>query len=462
MHFVGRAMTTCLTRRLALAVLPFWVGQCLAQQASTDPALRDKVEAQGRRIDAMRSRMAEQLAELEQMKRELASQEQQYDELRRAVGLESLDAARATGIGSVGSAPQAAPPSTPPPAAPASPTAADARSQTVAAQPVGRRPAEDDRPPEVAPIFDQPGVLTPRGRFIVEPSYQYAYSSSDRVALVGYTVIPAILIGLVDVRQVKATTQTGAVAFRYGLTNRMEVEVRVPYVDVHTDTISREIFTGTAQDRLFTTSGKGLGDIEATLRYQLNDGGADKPFYVGWFRAKSRTGRDPFEVTTDCITRCVENYTGTGLPLRSPTGSGFYSAQLGLTWLYPSDPVVFFGNVSYLHNFERKNVSRHVLLAGTQFLGDVKAGDIADVSIGLGLSLNEKASISIGYDQAFVGRTKQNDHPLPGSARATLGSLLIGGSYRFNDKETLNVTLGVGVTRDTPDSTITVRLPITL
>jgi hypothetical protein len=462
MHFVGRAMTTCLTRRLALAVLPFWVGQCLAQQASTDPALRDKVEAQGRRIDAMRSRMAEQLAELEQMKRELASQEQQYDELRRAVGLESLDAARATGIGSVGSAPQAAPPSTPSPAAPASPTAADARSQTVAAQPVGRRPAEDDRPPEVAPIFDQPGVLTPRGRLIVEPSYQYAYSSSDRVALVGYTVIPAILIGLVDVRQVKATTQTGAVAFRYGLTNRMEVEVRVPYVDVHTDTISREIFTGTAQDRLFTTSGKGLGDIEATLRYQLNDGGADKPFYVGWFRAKSRTGRDPFEVTTDCITRCVENYTGTGLPLRSPTGSGFYSAQLGLTWLYPSDPVVFFGNVSYLHNFERKNVSRHVLLAGTQFLGDVKAGDIADVSIGLGLSLNEKASISIGYDQAFVGRTKQNDHPLPGSARATLGSLLIGGSYRFNDKETLNVTLGVGVTRDTPDSTITVRLPITL
>jgi hypothetical protein len=51
---------------------------------------------------------------------------------------------------------------------------------------------------------------------------------------------------------------------------------------------------------------------------------------------------------------------------------------------------------------------------------------------------------------------------LPGSARATLGSLLIGGSYRFNDKETLNVTLGVGVTRDTPDTTITVRVPITL
>lgn len=463
MYRNGRVMQarTC-AGALALAVLPLWVGACLAQESSVDPALREKIEAQGKRIDAMRSRMAEQLAELEQMKRELAAQEVQYNDLRRAIGLNALEEARGGSAALADPRAQAATgqeqPSAPPPGAPAAPGS----TPVVATQPVGRRPEQDERPPEVAPIFDQPGVLTPRGKLILEPSYQYGYSSSDRVALVGYTVIPAILIGLVDVRQVKTTTQTGAVAFRYGLTNRMEVEVRVPYVDTHTDTISREIFTGTAQDRLFTTSGKGIGDIEATLRYQLNDGGADKPYYIGWFRAKSRTGRDPFEVTSDCVTRCVENFTGTGLPLRSPTGTGFYSAQLGVTWLYPSDPVVFFGNLSYLHNFERKNVSRNVLGAGKQFLGDVKAGDIADISIGMGLSLNEKASISIGYDQAFVSRTTQNGHPLPGSARATLGSLLIGGSYRFNDKETLNVTLGVGITRDTPDTTVTVRVPITL
>ncbi|WP_205287622.1 acetate kinase [Luteibacter jiangsuensis] len=463
MYRNGRVMQarTC-AGALALATLPLWVGACLAQESQVDPALREKIEAQGKRIDAMRSRMAEQLAELEQMKRELAAQEVQYNDLRRAIGLNALEEARGGSAALADPRAQAATgqeqPAAPPPGAPAAPGSAP----VVATQPVGRRPEQDERPPEVAPIFDQPGVLTPRGKLILEPSYQYGYSSSDRVALVGYTVIPAILIGLVDVRQVKTTTQTGAVAFRYGLTNRMELEVRVPYVDTHTDTISREIFTGTAQDRLFTTSGKGIGDVEATLRYQLNDGGADKPYYIGWFRAKSRTGRDPFEVTSDCVTRCVENFTGTGLPLRSPTGTGFYSAQLGVTWLYPSDPVVFFGNLSYLHNFERKNVSRNVLGAGKQFLGDVKAGDIADISIGMGLSLNEKASISIGYDQAFVGRTTQNGHPLPGSARATLGSLLIGGSYRFNDKETLNVTLGVGITRDTPDTTVTVRVPITL
>jgi hypothetical protein len=462
MYRNGRVMQakTCVGA-LALAVLPMWIGACLAQDAAVDPALRERIDSQGRKIDAMRSRMAEQLAELEQMKRELASQEVQYNDLRKAIGLNALEEARG-GAGQLANARAVAPQDASGGGVPPSTPAAVTSSPVVATQPVGKRPEEDDRPPEVAPIFDQPGVLTPPGKLILEPSYQYGYSSADRVALVGYTVIPAILIGLVDVRQVRTTTQTGAVAFRYGLTNRMELEVRIPYVSSHTDTISREIFTGTAQDRLFTTSGKGLGDIEATLRYQLNDGGADKPYYIGWFRAKSRTGRDPFEVTSDCVTRCVENFTGTGLPLQSPTGTGFYSAQLGMTWLYPSDPVVFFGNFSYLHNFERKDVSRNVLLAGKQFLGNVKAGDIADVSIGMGLALNEKASISIGYDQAFVARTTQNDHPLPGSARITLGSLLIGGSYRFNEKETLNVTLGVGVTRDTPDTTITVRVPITL
>ncbi|NCV15701.1 MAG: acetate kinase, partial [Betaproteobacteria bacterium] len=47
-----------------------------------------------------------------------------------------------------------------------------------------QRPAQA-RPPEVAPIFEQPGLLTPPGQYVVEPSLQFGYSSSNRVALVG-------------------------------------------------------------------------------------------------------------------------------------------------------------------------------------------------------------------------------------------------------------------------------------
>jgi len=438
----------------AAAGLVLLVGTGAAQQAAPAPPdddLHHQVKTQGERLDAMRSQIAMQMEQLEAMKRTLAAQEAQYRELRQAVGLDVLDKQRAGNIRAAGSSATALP-------MPAGDTLAASTAEDT--QPVGQAPPRDSRPPEVAPIFDQPGVLTPRGKLIVEPSYQFGYSSADRVALVGYTIIPALLIGLVDVRQVKTTTQTGAVALRYGITNRLEAEVRIPYVHGHTDTISREIFTGTATDRVFGASGSGLGDVEATLRYQLNDGGADKPYYIAWLRAKSRTGRDPFEVTTDCVQRCVQNATGTGLPLELPTGSGFYSVQPGVTWLYPSDPVVFFGNVSYLHNFARNHVSRTLLLAGKEQLGKVQVGDVVDFSVGMGLALNEKASFSIGYDQSWVGVTKQNNRTVAGSAKTVLGTLLIGGSYRFNDKRTLNFTLGVGVTRDTPDATVTVRVPM--
>jgi hypothetical protein len=418
--------------------------------------IRKSVVAQGERIDAMRSQIAVQTEQIEAMKRALAAQEADYQALRHAVGLNVLDRQRAGNVRAGGSTANALPmPDGTAVAAGAEPTG---QTQDT---PVGQAPQREAGPPAVAPIFSQPGVLTPRGKLVVEPSYQFGYSSADRVALIGYTVIPAILIGLIDVRQVRTTTETGAMALRYGLTNRLELEVRVPYVYGHTDTISREIFTGSATDNVFTASGHGIGDVEATARYQINDGGADRPYYIGWLRFKSRTGRDPFEVTTDCVTRCVQNATGTGLPLQIPTGSGFYSLQPGVTWLYPSDPVVFFGNLSYLHNFARNNVSRTVLAGGKESLGKVQVGDVVDLSLGMGLALNDKASISIGYDQSFIGITKQNGKTVAGSAKSVLGTLLIGGSYRFSDKRTLNFALGVGVTRDTPDASVTIRMPMT-
>jgi long-subunit fatty acid transport protein len=81
-------------------------------------------------------------------------------------------------------------------------------------------------------------------------------------------------------------------------------------------------------------------------------------------------------------------------------------------------------------------------------------------NLGMGLALNEKAAISIGYDHSLIGRTESNGEPLPGSVRVQLGTLLLGGSYRFNERMSLNVSLGVGVTRDTPDTTLMVRVPI--
>ena len=393
-------------------------------------------------LQSMQQKFAEQRALIDALERQVVQQQTALSELRGTVAWNVLAMQR--GAGKVGDPEQVA------------------QAQVKDPAPVGQSPGSDGRPPEVAPIFEQPGVLTQPNHYVLEPSVQYGYSSSNRVALVGYTIIPALLIGLIDVREIKRNTMTAALSARFGITNRLELEVRAPYVYRTDASVSRELFVGSSAEGVFSTNGMHMGDIEFGARYQLNDGGIDKAFYIGSLRLKTRTGKDPFEVVTDCSPRCVgTNVTGTGLPLDLPTGSGFYSAQVGLTVLYPSDPAVFFGGITYTHTFARDNVSRMVRDGGSEFLGTVAPGDTVGFNFGMGLALNDKASFSVGYDHSSVGRTRLNGEVTAGSVRTQLATLLLGYSYRLSKKTTLNVSVGAGLTRDTPDVSLTVRLPMT-
>ena len=413
----------------------------LAPAALAQAQPHETPEQAAARMEALRQQIAEHTARLETLKREMAAQEASLNEVRRALGLEALGAQR--GRGGPETVAQVSPP------VPANPPAG-------APAPVGQAP--EARQPVVAPIFEQPGVLTPKGKWVVEPGLQYSYSSSNRVALVGYTIIPALLIGVIDVREVKRNTTIGMLTTRFGVSNRMELEARVPYVYRSDTSIGREFLQGTAIDTPFQASGRGIGDVELSARYQFNDGGLDRPYFIGGLRLKTRTGKDPFEVLT---TPGEGALRGAGLQTELPTGSGFIGLQPSVTALFPSDPAVFFGTVSYLHSFGRKNVAQRTT-EGDQDLGNIRPGGVLGFNFGMGLSLNERSSFSIGYDHASVGRTKQNGVAPPDSVRVQLGTLLLGYSYRLGSQRTLNLSLGAGLTRDTPDVTLTVRIPTTL
>ena len=434
----------------------------IAQPSSGSAQSNDPADST---IESLRAEIKSQATKLDLLQRELIIERAAYSTLLRRVDGLSLDGnrARGTGLG-----PQAIITNNSDDQKGGESTSDSTKPQVSNTAQTGTTSRQDDESsrrsplPATAQIFEQPGILTPKGHFTVEPSVQYGYASNNRVALVGYTVIPALLIGLVDVREVKRNTITGALTTRYGVGNRFEVEAKIPYVYRSDSTVSREIFTGSSTDRAFDTSGKALGDIELGARYQFNDGGSDRAYFIGSMRYKSRTGKDPFSIVTDCVTRCIGNTTGTGLPLNLPTGSGFNSIQPGLTWLFPSDPAVFFGSFTYTHNFVRSNVSRTVLNGDHEFLGKVTAGDILGANFGIGLALNDKASLSMGVDLNSVGRTKQNDITVPGSVRTQLATLLFGYSYRLSDKRTLSFSVGGGLTRDTPDLTLNLKIPINL
>jgi len=441
--------TSCQHKSLALlagSVMALTGVAAQAQSQNTGQAAKTS-----KRIETLQRQVTEQGRQIESMRQVLTEQETRYRELQQRIASQGERAPRTEAAASTGQ-------TTPVAGTAATQEAPDAGTRPVR---VGAAPSAEPQPAAMtAQLFDQPGILTPKGHYVLEPSVQYGYSSSNRVALVGYTVIPSLLIGLVDVREVKRNTLTAALTGRWGLTNRLELEAKVPYVYRSDATISREVLSGTSNDRAFNTSGKSIGDIEFAARYQLNEPKGNTPYMIGSLRLKTRTGKDPFEVATDCVTRCVGNTSGTGLPLDLPTGSGFYSLQPGLTWLFPSDPAVFFGGLSYTRNFSRSDLSRLVQGGEREFIGSVRPGDVWGINFGMGLALNDRSSFSVGVDLNSVARTKQNGLPVASSVRTQLSSLLLGYSYRYSEQTSLNVTVGAGLTRDTPDLTLSVRIPM--
>jgi len=398
----------CSVLAALLAAPPLSHGEPLSAQEEVQQ-LRREIEAQRKQLEAQQGR-------LEQLEAQIVPVQQ---------GL------RAKGAPAVG----AKPPQTP----------AGAEPGQVPGGPVGQAP-DTSRAPEVPALVDIRGVLTPRGKVILEPSLQYSHSSNNRVAILGFSVIPAITIGLIDIRSVARDTFIAALSARYGVTNRFELEAKVPWVYRHDSTLSRPFGAPGVNDELFEATGNNIGDIEFTGRYQLNQPGPDRPYYVAGLRVKTRTGKSPFDVETE-----TANAQFLGLERQLPTGSGFYGIQPSLVAIYPSDPAVFFGNVSYLWNIKRDLGAN---------IGTVDPGDAVGFTLGMGLAINEAVSFSIGYDHATVFTTRQNGVIIPNTATVQLGSMLFGLSYRLRPKTTLNFTLGAGLTQEAPNVQLTFRLPI--
>lgn len=411
-----------------ISVCPLLAPWALAADGAGDQGtaqLRQQLEEQSRKISEARRKLSEQEASQAQTRRSLDDAQRELDRLKTQIGM-----------------PVGAP---------------SVAQRAPATQPVATesRESAEQRATQIAQIFEQPGVLTPAGKFMLEPSLQYAYSTNNRLALVGYTVIPALLIGVIDVREVKRTTWLGALTARYGLTNRLELEAKIPYVYRSDDSVGRELLQGTATNTAFNATGEGLGDIELTARYQFNDGGADNPYYIGTMRVKTHTGTDPFE---NKISTSVGGFRG-GIETELATGSGFYGVQPGLTVLYPSDPAVFFGSISYLYSFERNDIKQKTD-SGDIDVGSVQPGGILQFNFGMGLALNERSSFSIGYDQSSVGKIEQNGKAVDDAVTVELATLLLGFSYQLNDKRAINISVGAGLTADTPDITLTMRMPM--
>ena len=307
--------------------------------------------------------------------------------------------------------------------------------------PVGVAPKKKTEPPVVETLVSTTGILIPAGKLLVEDSFEYIHNTASQLSIQGFTVVPALLIGTINVQSVSQDYYMDILTFYYGLTNRLEVEADVPYVYRTENVVTRPI-GGTGSPIEVNTAGSDIGDVQFGLHYQFNQSGMGGSFFLGNVMVKSNSGSNPFSIPVNVNTEILTV---------QPTGTGFWSVEPGLTVLFPTDPAVFYANAGYIYNFSTN-------FGGA--IGTINPGNATDLSFGAGFSLNEQTSFSIGYDQMTLWPPTENGVQIPLTRVLQMGSLMFGYSYNVSRYFFYMLNVEAGVTPDAPNVQITFRVPL--
>jgi hypothetical protein len=272
-------------------------------------------------------------------------------------------------------------------------------------------------------LVQRGGLVLPPWRLEVVPSVAYSHRIVQGLALVQTPEgIPTVADQRLRQDQVRASA-----ALRVGLPWSSQVEVRVPYGWLRQ---SRSLGDGTHA----VNEGSGLGDIELSLSHQFLAESGWRPGLVGGLSWRAATGRDPFRIRIASLA----------------TGSGQDEVRARLTAIKSSDPVVFFGTLSYAHDWAKREA-----------FGSVQPGDAYDLQLGAVLALSPETSMTFGLAQEFRNRSQFSHVGAPGTD--TLASSLDLGLDRvITPNVLLDVSLGVGLTHDAPDYVFQVSVPIRL
>ena len=334
-------------------------------------------------------------------------------------------------------------------------------------QPPGQdQPPETTEPPDrkaPAPTAAQEDVTEQQQgtfgrRFGVELGMSYSHFSNARINLDGFLALDAIFLGSISVDQINADIFTLEPSIDLGLSDRMFIDASLPLLSRVSNYQSGGAGGSAAGLVERTVRGTGIGDASLGLSYRLLPESTTAPDVVINTRVKFPTGRHPFGIEFVEVEGSEGNLS---IPERLSFGTGVYGASVGVSLLKTLDPMIVFGSVTYFHNFAR-DFDDIDEIPGNQ-PGKVELGDAYQFGAGLAFALNDKSSISMSYTQRLVERTRLT--PDGQDARAVVGSqanvalVNLGATFSLGENLALVANVGVGLTDDSPDMAISVRIP---
>jgi hypothetical protein len=310
------------------------------------------------------------------------------------------------------------------------------------------------------PLFDR--------RFSIEQGLTYTHYDKRSLVLSGFLALDAILLGKIDLQQIKTDQLQYDLTGRMNLSDRVSMDLNLPLIYRKSKYVSPGAGGAASAVSEASSNTTALGDVNAGLYYQLPKKSPTDLDWIASIRVKAPTGRHPFGIKLrDADPVDAEPATANNnlvIPSRQPTGNGVWNTSLGLSVLKTYDPVVLFGNIAYGYNFER-SFSDLSSTEGTTTPGDVQMGSTWSLGAGFALALNEKMSVSFSYSQLLqkAARLRGSGGPWVRQAGTDVNSAMFNSGLTHQLSRNLSMvgTVSVGLSPDAPDFSVGIKFPYT-
>jgi hypothetical protein len=295
-------------------------------------------------------------------------------------------------------------------------------------------------------VPERGGLLLRQGQIELQPQIRYALNTDNVFAVSGLAVLPAIVIGTIDVQKSELNVLEASLTGRFGILDNLQLDARVPWRYSH-----RRI-TETLRSIEETTDDTGIGDVEAALSYQLFGEKGARPAVVTALRVRTTTGKDPFDLDEDELA----------------TGTGFWGIQGGINAVKVRDPIVLFGNLGYTWNIE-DDVKVNIPQPEGPLLGDARIdpGDVIEWGLGFAYALSPEFSMNIAYVHRLSLRSRitksEVDDLFTGKiagSRLNIPELKFGAVWAFTRDFFIDFNISIGLSNDAPDFTAQIGFPI--
>lgn len=261
-------------------------------------------------------------------------------------------------------------------------------------------------------------LLLPAGVLEVEPAFVYSRleDATPRLFSAGSDLFAGEVERNVD-------SFSASLALRLGLPWDSQLELGLPYRRRVIESVTSIDSTTTDSTR---QSGDGFGDAR-----------------LGWSKTLLRedlwlpdlTGRLTWDTDTG-------EADANGVAL----GGRFHELQGSLTAVKRQDPMVFVGALSYDHTFEE---------------GEVQPGAAITANIGSFIAVSPETSLQFSFTVAHQDEAERAGREIEGSDRL-IGSFAVGGSTLLAPGTLLNLSVGIGLTDDADDFSLSLSVPVRL